>query len=241
MSHVRRGAHRGMRGGGGNRRIARSIPDNGPDGRTGNARDRGGAARRRRRIEVHEYAHDARATLREGGRGYALEAVAALGLDAGSACSRRSSSRSTAGSGSRSCRRTPRWTSRRSRTRSAAGKATIAPTRRGGAGDGLRAGRDQPAGHAPAAADGARRLGGRLADDPRLGRPARPGDRAGRRRPRAAHQRRDARRSPVAAELTRAGVLRAGCRPCAPRVDAPSCRAWRGASDWRSTWRSRSQ
>ena len=31
---------------------------------------------------VHEYAHDPRASLREGGRGYALEAVEALGLDA---------------------------------------------------------------------------------------------------------------------------------------------------------------
>ena len=31
---------------------------------------------------VHEYAHDARASLREGGRGYALEAVGALGIDA---------------------------------------------------------------------------------------------------------------------------------------------------------------
>jgi Cys-tRNA(Pro)/Cys-tRNA(Cys) deacylase len=31
---------------------------------------------------VHEYARDARASLREGGRGYALEAVEALGLDA---------------------------------------------------------------------------------------------------------------------------------------------------------------
>jgi Cys-tRNA(Pro)/Cys-tRNA(Cys) deacylase len=30
---------------------------------------------------VHEYAHDPRASLREGGRGYALEAVAALGID----------------------------------------------------------------------------------------------------------------------------------------------------------------
>lgn len=30
---------------------------------------------------VHEYAHDARATLRSGGAGYALEAVAALGID----------------------------------------------------------------------------------------------------------------------------------------------------------------
>jgi len=32
---------------------------------------------------MHEYAHDSRASLREGGRGYALEAVAALGLDPG--------------------------------------------------------------------------------------------------------------------------------------------------------------
>lgn len=31
---------------------------------------------------VHEYAHDARASLREGGRGYALEAVEALGIQA---------------------------------------------------------------------------------------------------------------------------------------------------------------
>jgi Cys-tRNA(Pro)/Cys-tRNA(Cys) deacylase len=33
--------------------------------------------------EVHEYPHDARASLREGGRGYALEAVEALGIDPG--------------------------------------------------------------------------------------------------------------------------------------------------------------
>ena len=32
---------------------------------------------------MHEYAHDARSTLQAGGRGYALEAVEALGLDAG--------------------------------------------------------------------------------------------------------------------------------------------------------------
>ena len=31
---------------------------------------------------MHEYAHDPRSSLREGGRGYALEAVSALGLDA---------------------------------------------------------------------------------------------------------------------------------------------------------------
>ncbi len=32
---------------------------------------------------VHEYAHDARASLDKGGRGYALEAVDALGIEAG--------------------------------------------------------------------------------------------------------------------------------------------------------------
>ena len=32
---------------------------------------------------VHEYAHDDRAALKAGGRGYALEAVDALGIDAG--------------------------------------------------------------------------------------------------------------------------------------------------------------
>ena len=32
-------------------------------------------------FELHEYAHEARSTLREGGRGYALEAVEVLGLD----------------------------------------------------------------------------------------------------------------------------------------------------------------
>jgi len=35
------------------------------------------------RFSVHEYAHDARSSLHEGGRGYALEAAEALGLDAG--------------------------------------------------------------------------------------------------------------------------------------------------------------
>jgi Cys-tRNA(Pro)/Cys-tRNA(Cys) deacylase len=32
---------------------------------------------------VHEYAHDARASLKDGGRGYAMEAVEALGIEAG--------------------------------------------------------------------------------------------------------------------------------------------------------------
>ncbi|MDQ1323183.1 MAG: Cys-tRNA(Pro)/Cys-tRNA(Cys) deacylase [Chloroflexota bacterium] len=34
------------------------------------------------RYQVHEYAHDARAPQKDGGRGYALEAVEALGIDA---------------------------------------------------------------------------------------------------------------------------------------------------------------
>ena len=69
-----------LRGGGGYRRFARSIPDNGPMGAQGT---RAIEAARRAGVpySVHEYAHDERATLREGGRGYALEAVAALGLE----------------------------------------------------------------------------------------------------------------------------------------------------------------
>jgi Cys-tRNA(Pro)/Cys-tRNA(Cys) deacylase len=35
---------------------------------------------------VHEYAHDPRASLREGGRGYALEAVDALGVEPARVC-----------------------------------------------------------------------------------------------------------------------------------------------------------
>ncbi len=67
--------------GGGNRRTGRSIPDNGPMGARGT---RAVEAARRAGIaySVHEYAHDARSSLREGGRGYALEAVEALGIDA---------------------------------------------------------------------------------------------------------------------------------------------------------------
>jgi Cys-tRNA(Pro)/Cys-tRNA(Cys) deacylase len=69
-----------LRGGGGYRRFARSIPDNGPMGASGT---RAIEAARRAGVpySVHEYAHDERAALREGGRGYALEAVVALGLE----------------------------------------------------------------------------------------------------------------------------------------------------------------
>ena len=68
--------------GGGNRRAGASIPDNGVMGAQGT---RAIDAARRSGIQhtVHEYAHDERASLRAGGRGYALEAVEALGLDAG--------------------------------------------------------------------------------------------------------------------------------------------------------------
>jgi Cys-tRNA(Pro)/Cys-tRNA(Cys) deacylase len=41
------------------------------------------ARRARIAFELHEYAHEARSTLHEGGPGYALEAVGALGLDPG--------------------------------------------------------------------------------------------------------------------------------------------------------------
>ena len=83
---ARRGArvvrmrHRWLEGGG-DRRTARSILDNGRMSAQGTrAID---VARRAGVVHVvHEYAHDARASLREGGRGYALEAVEALGVDA---------------------------------------------------------------------------------------------------------------------------------------------------------------
>jgi Cys-tRNA(Pro)/Cys-tRNA(Cys) deacylase len=67
--------------GGGDRRTRRSIPDNGGMGAQGT---RAVDAARRAAIPhtVHEYAHDDRASLRAGGRGYALEAVEALGTDA---------------------------------------------------------------------------------------------------------------------------------------------------------------
>ncbi len=58
---------------------------------------------------VHEYAHDDRASLRAGGRGYALEAVAALGLDAARVF--KTIVVSVDGRpGWRWCRPTPRWT-----------------------------------------------------------------------------------------------------------------------------------
>jgi Cys-tRNA(Pro)/Cys-tRNA(Cys) deacylase len=73
-------ADRARRGGAG--RTPPSIPDNGAMSAQGtraiDVARRAGVAH-----TVHEYAHDARATLREGGRGYALEAVEALCVDAG--------------------------------------------------------------------------------------------------------------------------------------------------------------
>ena len=76
---VRHGALRRCEGGG-DRRTRPSIPDNGAHGHPGHARDRCRTTRGRP-VHLHEYAHDPRASLREGGRGYALEAVAELGLD----------------------------------------------------------------------------------------------------------------------------------------------------------------
>ncbi len=78
---VRRGASRNGVGGG-CRRTGRSIRENDVMGSHGT---RAIEAVKRAGIgySVHEYAHDPRTSLREGGRGYALEAVAALGVDAG--------------------------------------------------------------------------------------------------------------------------------------------------------------
>ncbi len=68
-----------LRGGGGYRRSRGAYPTMARMGAQGT---RAIEAARRAGISysVHEYAHDDRATLREGGRGYALEAVAALDL-----------------------------------------------------------------------------------------------------------------------------------------------------------------
>src|SRR3954449_1847557 len=68
-------------GGGGDRRTGRSIRENRGMSAQGT---RATEVARRAGIdfELHAYAHDTRASLREGGRGYALEAVAALGIDA---------------------------------------------------------------------------------------------------------------------------------------------------------------
>ena len=67
--------------GGGDRRTGASIRENHEMGAQGT---RAIDQARRAGIEyrVHEYAHDARASLRDGGRGYALEAVEALGIEA---------------------------------------------------------------------------------------------------------------------------------------------------------------
>ena len=102
-----------------NRRTGRSIRENAAHGHPGHARDRRRAACGHRAYELHEYAHDARSSLHEGGRGYALEAVEALGPGPGSRVQDDRRQRSTGGSGSRSSRPTPRSTSRPSRTRSA--------------------------------------------------------------------------------------------------------------------------
>ncbi len=58
-----------------------TIPDNDCMGAQG-TRAIDSAKRAGVGFEVHEYAHDARAALDKGGRGYALEAVDALGIDA---------------------------------------------------------------------------------------------------------------------------------------------------------------
>jgi Cys-tRNA(Pro)/Cys-tRNA(Cys) deacylase len=60
---------------------ARSIPDNGSVGAQG-TRAIDIARRAGITYTVHEYAHDARSSHKDGGPGYALEAVAALGIEA---------------------------------------------------------------------------------------------------------------------------------------------------------------
>jgi Cys-tRNA(Pro)/Cys-tRNA(Cys) deacylase len=67
--------------GGGDRRTGASIRENRAMGAQG-TRAIDQARRAGISYELHEYAHDARASLREGGRGYALEAVEALGIEA---------------------------------------------------------------------------------------------------------------------------------------------------------------
>ncbi len=170
--------------GGGDRRTGRSIRDNGRMGSQGtraiDAAKRAGIA-----YSVHEYAHDARSSLREGGRGYALEAVEALGIDAGRVFKTIVVSvdgRLGAGRRAGRCRGGPQGRRRRAGRPEGGDR----PARRGGEGDGLRAGRDLAAGDAAAAADGRGRLGGGVAHDPRLRRAPRPGDRAGGRGPRGA-------------------------------------------------------
>ena len=114
--------------------------------------------------------------------------------------------------------------------------------RRGGAGDGLRAGRHQPARHATRRCP--RSIDASAGDWPTIHVSA--GRRGLELELAAADLVRltggtSARRSPAAAEPHRA---RADPRDAglAGRASAlASCRAWRGASGWRSTWRSRSR
>ena len=161
-----------------NRRTGRSIRDNAAHGHPGHARDRRGAARGHR-VRLHEYAHDARAS--------STRAVAAMHSRRSrrsawipTACTRRSSSRSTGGSASRSSRPDAEVDLKAVAAGALGGrKASIAAGGGRGAGDGLRAGRDLAARDPARPADGRSTRPRRVADDPCLGRPARPGDRAG--------------------------------------------------------------
>ena len=151
-------------------------------------------------------------------------------------CSRRWSSRSTAGSGSRSCRRTPRWISRRSPTALGGRKASMAAPADAERATGYVLGGISPLGTRrplPTVLDAS------ATDWPTIH------VSAGRRGleielaaagPGAAHRWGDGADRP--ARLSGPPSIR---RPCAPVVDVASCRAWRGASVWRSTWRSRSR
>ena len=185
---VRRGAHamqlRGRRQTAGR---ARSIRENGAWAQQG-TRAIDVARRAGITYTVHEYAHDAAVVAPEGGRGYALEAVD------GPRDRRRPRVQDDRRERRRPARRRGRPRRRRGgpqgRRRRARGAARrpIAPPAEAEKATGYVLGRHLAPRDAAGAADGGRRLGRGLAHDPRLRRPARPGDRAGRRRPRGARR-----------------------------------------------------
>ena len=180
---------------------------------------------------VHEYAHDPRSSLREGGRGYALEAVAALGLDPARVFKTIVvGGRREARSGRRSRRRGGGPESRRG----CAGRPAVRDRggRRGRAGDRLRPGRDQPAGDQASPADG--RSTARLPRHPPC--TSRPGVAASRSSCRRTTSRgspaRCWRRSRATAELSRRSrpvpsraTRRRGPRSARPRPRRSRCRA----------------
>ena len=140
------------------------------------------------RIRCMNMRMTARATLQDGGRGYALEAVAALGIDAARvfktivvAVDGRLGIAIVPADGEVDLKGVADALGGR--------KAAVAPPAEAERATGYVLGGISPLGHPAAAAHGARRQRSGLADDPRLSRPARPRDRAGRGGPRRAHRR----------------------------------------------------